>query len=56
MCSLMEELQYKGRLEGIEETKRKMAINFLKLGISPEQVATATGLSIEELSELENNI
>ena len=64
MCALMEELQEKGRLEGIEkgrlegieQNKREMAVNLLKLNMPKEQIAFVTGLSIEELSELEAKI
>jgi len=65
---LMEELQEKGRLEGIEkgrlegrlegieQNKREMAVNLLKLNMPKEQIAFVTGLSIKELSELEAKI
>ena len=56
MCALMEELKEKSRKEEREQTKREMAINFLKLGVTKEQIAIATGLSNEELSQLEASI
>ena len=42
--------------EGKAENKAEMAINFLKMGLSPEQVAQGTGLSIEQVKELERQL
>lgn len=44
------------RREGREEGKIEMANNFLKMGLSPEQVAQGTGLSIEQVKELERQL
>ncbi|EOH95405.1 hypothetical protein [Enterococcus pallens] len=44
------------RREGREENKIETAINFLKMGLSPEQVAQGTGLSIEQVKELERQL
>lgn len=44
------------RREGREEGKAETAINFLKMGLSPEQVAQGTGLSIEQVKELERQL
>ncbi len=42
-------MKYYGRKEGIEDTAR----NFLKLGVNTvEQIAEATGLSLEEVNQL----
>lgn len=38
----------KGRMEG----KYEVARNFLKMGLSPQQVADGTGLSISEVESL----
>ncbi|MFR3687579.1 MAG: hypothetical protein ACLTXM_21380, partial [Enterococcus sp.] len=40
--------------EGREEERRRLAIEFLKIGISFEQVSKATGLDIEALKKLKN--
>ena len=45
-----------GREEGKAEIKTETAINFLKMGLSPEQVAQGTGLSIEQVKELERQL
>lgn len=49
----------KGRAEGITEGERKKAIetakNFLKMGLSIEQVAQGTGLSVAEIENLKQN-
>ncbi|NLV17084.1 MAG: Rpn family recombination-promoting nuclease/putative transposase [Syntrophomonadaceae bacterium] len=46
----------KGRLEGKLEGQRKTAKNFLRLGLSPEQVAEAAELPIEEILQLKKEI
>ena len=43
----------KGREEGKLETLYKTARNFLKLGISAEQIAQATSLPLQEILNLE---
>ncbi len=48
----MEKGMYKGRAEGKQEEKRSIALNFKKLGVNVEQIALATGLSIEEIEKL----
>ena len=45
-----------GREEGKTVIKIEMANNFLKMGLSPEQVAQGTGLSIEQVKELERQL
>jgi predicted transposase/invertase (TIGR01784 family) len=44
-----------GRLEGSQERARIIARNLLSIGMTPAQVATATGLTIEEVEELQAN-
>ncbi|MEO1769418.1 hypothetical protein [Candidatus Enterococcus ferrettii] len=44
------------RREGREENKVETAINFLKMGLSPEQVDQGTGLSIEQVKELKRQL
>ncbi|MBO0451161.1 hypothetical protein [Candidatus Enterococcus murrayae] len=41
-----------GRKEGEEKTKQALAIEFLKIGVSVEQVAKATKLTTEEIEKL----
>lgn len=41
------------RMESAEETRIENARNFLELGISPEQVSKGTGLSLEKVTELQ---
>lgn len=48
---LQEGLQ-QGLQQGIEQTAK----NFLQMGLSVEQIAQGTGLSIEEITELQKNI
>lgn len=45
----------KGRAEGREEERIKNAKSFLAMGLTPEQVAQGTGLSIEEVKKLQQN-
>ena len=52
---LMEEKQEareEGREEGSRSAKFESAINFLRMGLSREQVAQGTGLTIEEVSAI----
>ena len=45
--------QEKGREEGREEGTKKVAINLLRMGLSVEQVAQATELSLEQIQKLQ---
>jgi predicted transposase/invertase (TIGR01784 family) len=45
-----------GMAKGIQEEKRKVAGNLKRLGLPVEQIAKATGLSVEELGQLERFI
>ncbi|EOH94195.1 hypothetical protein UAU_01930 [Enterococcus pallens ATCC BAA-351] len=45
----------KGRTIGENEKALEIAANFLKMGMTPEQVAEGTGLSIEQINELKEN-
>lgn len=40
--------------KGREEAKIEMAKNFLKMGLSIEQISEGTGLTVEEIRKLEN--
>ena len=42
----------KEKAEGRQEEKHSIALNLKKLGVSIEQIAFATGLSIEEIEKL----
>ena len=50
----------KAKEDGIKEGEYnksiEIAINFLKLGISPEIVAQGTGLSLEEVEKIKREI
>ena len=46
----------KGREEGREERNMEVAINFLQLGTPCEIVAKATGLSLEEVAKLKEEV
>ena len=52
----LEEGLAKGREEGREERNLEVAINFLRLGTPSEIVAKATGLSIEEVAKLKEEV
>ena len=45
-----------GKIEGREEEKIKNAINFLNLGISVDIVAQGTGLSLEEVNKIKDEL
>jgi predicted transposase YdaD len=42
--------------EGKEEKQREIALNFLREGLSVEMVARGTGLSIEEVNQLQHQL
>ena len=52
----LEEGLAKGREEGREERNLEVAINFLQLGTPCEIVAKATGLSLEEVTKLNESL
>lgn len=41
-----------GKKQGIEQEKRKLALEFLKIGNTFEEVSKATGLDLETLKKL----
>ena len=52
----LEEGLAKGREEGREERNMEVAINLLQLGTPCEIVAKATGLSLEEVAKLKEEV
>ena len=46
-------LRAEGRAEGIEQGIRHVAINMLKEGMSIEVVARVTGLTVEQVQQLQ---
>ncbi|NJM20228.1 MAG: Rpn family recombination-promoting nuclease/putative transposase [Richelia sp. RM2_1_2] len=44
-----------GRAEGSQEATRTIAVNLLKEGLSVELIAKATGLTVEEVQQLQSN-
>ena len=52
----LEEGREKGREEGREERNTEVAINLLRLGTPCEIVAKATGLSLEEVAKLKEEV
>ncbi len=51
--ALIDEGRAEGRAEGIQEGIRRVAVNLLKEGMSREMVSKLTGLSVEQLQQLE---
>ncbi len=53
MCNLSEEIEEKGRaegrIEGQAEGEARLILKMYKNGLSPEQIATATDKTIEEI-------
>ncbi len=52
----MEKGRLEGKREGLIEGQRKTAKNFLRLGLSPEKVAEAAELPIDEIIQLKKEI
>jgi predicted transposase/invertase (TIGR01784 family) len=38
--------------QGVKESKKEIALNFLKMGLPVNQIAEGTGLPIEEIEQL----
>jgi hypothetical protein len=58
-ATLQDELDYSyftGKSEGILEGIAKVALNFLNLGLSPEQIVAGTGLSLAEIETLRKKL
>ena len=51
-----EEGREEGRTEGEHRKAIETARNFLRLGLSIEQVATGTGLSVEQVTALKSDL
>lgn len=50
--TIAERLEQKGRLEGSIERAREIARQLQKMGMTPEQIKQATGLSEDELQQM----
>ncbi len=53
---ILEEGEVKGEAKGKAETTKKLALNLLGIGMSLEQIAQVTELSIEEIQVLQEEI
>jgi predicted transposase/invertase (TIGR01784 family) len=53
---ILEEGEAKGEAKGEAETTRKLALNLLRIGMSLEQIAEVTELSIEQVQVLQQEI
>ena len=45
-----------GITQGAEQTRIETAKNFLKMGFSIEQIAQGTGLSLEQVKQIQNSV
>lgn len=52
---LLEEGREEGLQQGLQRGRREIALNLLHTGMTVEQVATLTGLSIEQVRELDDS-
>lgn len=52
----LEEGLVRGREEGLDERNKEVAINLLQLGTPCEVVAKATGLSLEKVTKLKEEV
>ncbi|WNZ22499.1 hypothetical protein HJG54_06240 [Leptolyngbya sp. NK1-12] len=46
----------KGLQQGREEERRILTLNLLREGVSPEVIARATGLAIEQIQQLQTTM
>lgn len=56
VCKAINDMKKKSIEQGIEQNQKQITINLLKLNLPKEQIVFATGLSLEEISELEQTI
>ncbi|MGF1577016.1 MAG: hypothetical protein ACFCU9_13990 [Cyanophyceae cyanobacterium] len=49
-----EEIKQEGILLGKQEGIQQTARNLLAMGLDPQQIATATGLTLEQIRQLQN--
>jgi predicted transposase/invertase (TIGR01784 family) len=54
--TIAEQFRQEGKIEGKIEASHTIAFNFMKLGISLEQISKATSLSIRELQDMKKKI
>lgn len=54
--AVMSTVDRKAKERGIKEAKIEDALNFLKMGLSVEQVAEGTGLPTEEVEKIRDNL
>ncbi len=52
---LVNEGKAEGKAEGSQEATREIAINLLKEGLSIELIAKTTGLTVEQVQQLQSN-
>ena len=55
MCKAIEDMIKESKLEGKLEGKLEIALNMLNAGMEVELIAQVTGLSPEEVLNLQNN-
>jgi predicted transposase/invertase (TIGR01784 family) len=53
---ILEEGKAEGKAQGKAETTRKLALNLLRIGMSLEQIAQVTELSLEQVQALQKEI
>ena len=56
MSTAVRKAEERGTERGIKEAKLEDALKFLKMGLSVEQVAEGTGLPIEEVEKIRDNL
>ncbi|WP_171815332.1 hypothetical protein [Nostoc sp. PCC 7524] len=53
---IYQEILQEGEAKGKAETTRKLAVNLLRIGMSLEQIAQVTELSLEQVQALQREI
>ncbi len=53
---LLSHLELQAKEEGRQEEKQAVALNLLRMGLSAEQVAQGTGLSLEQIQQLQSQL
>ena len=54
--AVMSTVDRKAKERGIKEGKLEVALNLLKMGLSVEQVVEGTGLTVEEVEKIRDNL
>ena len=56
VCKAVEDMRKDSREEGIAKGKREIVLNMLTKNLSPEEISDLTGISLERVKQIANNL